>query len=72
MTTLADLQKQRDGLLEAIANGLLLVRDSNGEMVRYRDTDSLNTALHVIERKISRLQSGNRKNPVTIKLNKGY
>ena len=62
--TLDQLQGWRDRLADAKWNGVLMVQDSSGEMVRYRSYAELSAALASLDLEIKKLTGGHR--PSTI------
>lgn len=69
MATLTELTDYRNSLLNALGNGVLRVRDQNGEMVEYRSTQEIQRAIAVVDNEIRKL--GRQNNPVKIIPNKG-
>lgn len=58
MASLPELQRMRDGLLQAIASGARTVTDANGESVTYRSANEINSALARIDSEIAALRGG--------------
>jgi len=53
MASLADLQKWRESLLEARANGVRSFRDQNGEEITYSSDREMAAALSALDREIA-------------------
>ncbi len=56
--TVSELETARDDLVRALARGVTVVIDQNGEQVRYAGPEAMQRALAVLESRISQLQSG--------------
>jgi hypothetical protein len=56
--TVLELTTARDNLVRALARGVTVVIDQNGEQVRYAGPDAMQRALAILEARISAMQSG--------------
>ncbi|MFI0395854.1 phage head-tail joining protein [Paracoccus sp. p1-h21] len=69
--TLAQFQEWRDRLAEAKWNGILMVQDSSGELVKYRSHTELSAALASLDAEIRNLTGGHRPSTVQFQTSKG-
>lgn len=69
--TLAQLQEWRDRLAEAKWNGILMVQDSSGEMIRYRSHSELAAAMASLDAEIRTLTGGARPSIIHFATSKG-
>lgn len=71
MASLADLQKWRDALFEARANGIRSLRDQNGEELTYSSDREMAAALAALDREIANLSGGRRPSIIRFRTSKG-
>lgn len=71
MATLADLQKWRENLLEARANGVRSFRDQNGEEVTYSSDREMANALAALDREIASASGSRPPSTIIFRTSKG-
>ena len=69
--TAAQLETLRDSLTDALAGGVLKIRDQNGEQVEYRSAADLRAAVAAVNREIAALGGQPRTGPIRFRTSKG-
>lgn len=71
MASLADLQRWRDALFEARANGVRSLRDQNGEELTYSSDREMAAALAALDREIASLSGSRPPSTIIFRTSKG-